>query len=193
MAVGWLALAAFERIPACWARALRGASLVSLFVAAACAALAAHSLGMSETFAIPFASLGFAVSAGGLSLLAGRECWGDGFRHLALVVALGGMGIDLLHSPDVFTSCGLFVSAVATLSYGYLSERRALFLAGAAGVVFALAYHVRYAAMLYAYTRWGSLALLGALVIVAAGYLERNGDWVVERVRGFRAHIATFR
>jgi hypothetical protein len=193
VAVGWLAVAAMAKLPEVLKGVLRSACLVSLFLAAGCASAAAGSVGMSETFAIPFAALGFAVSAGGLSIFAGREAWGDSFRHLALVVALGGMVVDLLHSPDVFTSGGLFLSAVATLSYGYLSERKALFLAGVAGVLFALAYHVRYAAMLYAYTRWGSLALLGVLVIVAAGYLERNGDKTLEWVHGFRAHLATFR
>jgi len=193
VAVGWLALAAVERLPDALRGALRSACLFSLMVAAGFASAAAIAVGMAETYGIPFAVLGFAVSAGGLSLLAGNESWGDRFRHTALVVALLGMHVDLLHSPDVFTSAALFVSAVATLSYGYLSERKALFLAGATGVIFALAYHVRYAAMLYAYTRWGSLALLGALVIIAAGYLERNGDRTLAWVHGFRAKVASFR
>jgi hypothetical protein len=193
MAVAWLAVASLARLPDVLKGAMRSACLASLFLASGFASAAAGSVGMPETFAIPFAVLGFALCAGALSIFAGREAWGDSFRHLALVVALGGMVVDLLHSPDVFTSGGLFLSAVATLSYGYLSERKALFLAGVAGVLFALAYHVRYAAMLYAYTRWGSLALLGALVIVAAGYLERNGEKTLEWVQGFRAHLATFR
>jgi len=192
VAVGWLAAAAVERLPEVLRGMLRSASLVSLLVAAGFASAAAGSLGVPDTYALPFAALGFAGAAGGLSLFAGRQAWGDRFRHVSLVVALSGLAADLLLSPDVFTSGGLFVSAVATLSYGYLSKRRALFLAGAAGVLFALAYHVRYAAMLYAYTRWGSLALLGALVIVAAGQLERNGDRALGWVRGVRASLATF-
>lgn len=193
IAVGWLGLAALERLPELLRGFLRAACLVSLTVASGFGAAAATSAGMAGTYAIPFATLSFAAAAAGLSLVAGREAWGDQFRHTALVTALFGMLVDLVHSPDVLTSAGLFVSAVATLSYGYLSERKSLFLAGCAGVLFALAYHVRYAALLYAYTRWGSLALLGVLVIIAAGYLERNGERTLERVRGFREHVASFR
>ena len=67
-----------------------------------------------------------------------------------------------------------------------------LLLTGVAGLGFALVQHVRWAIELYAWSHWGSLALLGGAVIVSASLLERHHDVVIRHVSGLRRRFATW-
>ncbi len=191
-AIALLALSQLSRLGEGLQAMTRFLSLGSLSVASGFAAGTAMSLGMAATYGLPFAALIFALGATTFSLVGGTARWGEEFRMIAGVSLLGGLSLDLIQSPDVLTSAACFAVSIGAVCLGYLNERRPLFLAGLAGVVFALAFHVRYAVMLYAYTRFGSLALLGILVILVAGYLDRNGQELGPRLRGFRQRIAAW-
>jgi hypothetical protein len=135
-------------------------------------------------------SLLYAGAVTGLSLLAGEASWGARFRRSAACVAVGGTGLNLVFFPGAFASIACLVASIATLSYGFLTERKAIFVAGAGGVLFASAHHLRDALSVYAFSHWGSLAILGVIVILAASLLERHWALLVAHAMAFRRRFA---
>jgi len=117
---------------------------------------------------------------------------GELYRRAAAVIAVAGMSTNLLLFPGVAASFVCLVTAIAVLAYGYLAERRLVFFAGTGATAFGLVYHLRYAAALYAVSRWGSLAALGIAVIFAAAYVERCHEELIARVTGFRRRLAAW-
>ena len=192
LSVAALALAQVRQLPPGIRAVCRIGSLGHLGIASTFAAETAVSIGLAGTYALPFAATAFAAGAFLASLLAEREAWGEQFRVIAAVGLLTGLAADLLFSPDVLTSAACFAVSIGTLCFGYLNERRPLFVAGLGGVAFALAFHVRHAVMLYAFGRWGTLALLGIAVILVAGYLDRHGAALGPRLRQFRDRVAAW-
>jgi hypothetical protein len=185
------ALAAMPRIPERWRERLHSLSLVPTAGAIAFVTFALmEGPGLADRFAIPVGSLLYAGAVTALSLLAGEAPWGSRFRRSAAGVAVAGMGVNLLLFPGAFASIACLVAAIATLSYGFLMERRALLAIGAAGVLCAGAYHLQQALTIYAYSQWGSLAILGVIVILAASVLERHWGLLVERATLFRRRFA---
>jgi hypothetical protein len=191
-AIGLLATSLWTRLDEALQGVARFLSVIHLSIAAAFATDMAVSFGLAGTYALPFGALVFSLGVTTFSLLSGTERWGEQFRMLAGLSLLGALTLDLMLSPDVLTSAACFSVSVITVCLGYLNERRPLFFAGIAGVVFSLAFHVRAAVMLYAYGRFGSLALLGIAVILIAGYLDRNGHRLAPRFREFRERVAAW-
>lgn len=178
---GVVALASFagaeeRRLPAPLRGALRAASLLALALSSACATAAvADTAALPGSVALPLGGLLFAGLAGALSLLAGEARWGEAYRRSAALCWVGVSALDLALFPGVVSSLVALCAAIATLCYGYVSRRRAIFLAGAAGALIAAATHVRIAIELYAVSHWASLAGLGIAVILAAAAVERHG------------------
>ena len=59
-----------------------------------------------------------------------------------------------------------------------------------AGGALALVTHLRAAIDIYAFANWGSLALLGVAVILAAAVVERRGTLWAERLQSWRTRLA---
>jgi hypothetical protein len=185
---GALALASFafaeeRRTPLPLRGLLRSLCLASIGVSSASATVALFdALALSMSVALPLAGVLFASLVTGLSLFAGEARWGEAYRRAAALALLGTTAADLLLFPGVVSSIAALCASIATLSYGFVTERRTLFLVGVGGALFAAATHVRAAIELYAVSHWGSLALLGVLVILAATAVERHGvsigDWL---------------
>jgi hypothetical protein len=190
-----VALASFagaeeRRLLAPLRRGLRGLSLVALAASSASATLAlVEAVSLPDSMALPLGGLGFAAFATGLSLFAGEARWGERYRRAAALGLVGATALDLWLFPGVVSSLAALCAAIATLSYGYVTDRRAVFLAGAGGALFAAATHVRVAIDLYAISHWGSLALLGIGVILAATAVERHGDALGERIARLRRRL----
>jgi hypothetical protein len=188
VALASFALAEERRIPALLRAALRGTSLVALGATSASATLAfAQAASLSISVALPLGGVLFAVLASLLSLVAGDARWGEVNRRAAALALLATTAVDLVFFPSVVSSLAGLTVAIGTLSYGFVTERRGVFLAGVAGALLAVATHVQAAIELYALSHWGSLALVGVLVILAATGVERHGsalsEWLTEQRR----------
>jgi len=187
VALGSFALALESRVPAVVASSLRGLSLASLACSAASLAAAfVDTLGLPASIALPIAGTGFGAAATGLSLLAGDALWGGLYRRAAAAGVLGTFALDLWIYPGVVSSIACGAASIVVLSYGFLWERRGLFVAGLAGAVLAVLTQLKAAIELYAWSHWGSLALLGVAVVLAATAVERHGEALGERVAFWR-------
>jgi hypothetical protein len=187
-----IAIAGVRRLPEGLREVLPDASLLPTLATSAFAAGALFDAGIPASLAFPAGVLCFGGMTLWLSLLAGSAAWGARHRRVAVVGTVCGMAVDLVVHPGVVASLGCLVTAIAALSHGYLTQRRAIFVTGLAAALFGLAFHVRYALGLYAYTRWGSLAVLGVAVILAASWLERHWDDLVARAAVFRERFAAW-
>ena len=185
------ALAGEPRVSGTLRAGLRGASLAAIFCSCAFATVAvANAVALPASAALPLFGLGFGTIATGLSLFAGSAAWGDAYRRVAAWTVLAAMALDLAFFPGVVASLACLVVSIAALSYGFLAERRGILLAGAAGAGLSVVTHVRAAIDLYAFSHWGSLALLGVAVILAATLVERHGGAIAERSRVLRRRLA---
>ena len=168
---------------------IQGAATVPAAVAWFCfTAALEQGTGIPDGAVIPAFVLPFAATLIGMSLLATSS--GAAYRRAAAAVAMGGLAFDLALFPSVLVSLACLTVAIATLAYGYLLERKLLFLTGGAGLLFALGHHVQYAIELYAWSHWGSLALLGAAVIVCASFIERHHERLFAEVGQLRQRLA---
>jgi hypothetical protein len=162
----------------------------ALAAAGACllGAKALGAAGLPDAAVLPAATLPYAALLALLSAFSvGRPAeW----RGAAAVVALGGTTANLLLYESPLASFFCLAVSIAALAYGYGVRHRGLFAAGAAGAVFALAEHVERAIELYAWSSWGSLALLGMAVIAGASLLERHHRAVGARLAAWRERVA---
>ncbi len=172
---------------------LRGLPRWAAVVPAAWAALAladALHVGPALGLGLPVAAGAFALQLGAASLLAGDEGWGREFRALAGLGFAGACVANLAFERGVAASLVAGAASIGALAWGTLRESRALQVAGAAGALAAVAVHVRHAIALYEWSRWGSLALLGVAVIVAASLVERFGPRALARVERWKRGLA---
>ncbi|MGH0032909.1 MAG: hypothetical protein ACQGVC_24215 [Myxococcota bacterium] len=191
--LGATALAGERRIAPPLRAALRGSALASLALSAAFATRAADlALALPESALLPLGGALFASVATGLSLLAGREVWGVAYRRAAAWVLLASMALDLAFFPGVIAAVACLLTSVAALSYGFLTQRRSIFLAGGVGALLSLVTHLRAAIDLYALSHWGSLALVGVAVILAATWVERRGAGFAETFAAWRDRLAAW-
>ncbi len=143
--------------------------------------------GLPPAAGIPAAAFPFAGLLVALSFLGQGS--GASRRRLAAGVALAAAVLDLALFPGVATALPCAALGIAALGYGFLVGRRPLLLAGAGAALFALLHQVRAALDLYAVSHWGSLALLGALVIVCASLMERHHEEIRARLAPWRARL----
>ena len=191
IALGSFALAEERRIPTPMRTVLRGTSLAALVATSASATVAlTEAVSLPIDLALPLGGVLFAVLASVLSLAAGDARWGEVHRRAAALGLLATTAIDLVLFPSVVSSLAGLTVAIGTLSYGFVTERRGVFLAGAGGALLAVATHVRAAIELYALSHWGSLALLGVFVILAATAVERHGPALADSLATLRRRLA---
>lgn len=139
---------------------------------------------------LPIGGLAFASTATALSLSAGHELWGAAYRRISAWVLLAAMALDLWIFPGVVAAFACLVTAIVAMSYGFLTQRRAIFLAGVVGGALALLTHLRAAIDFYAFANWGSLALLGVVVILAAALVEQRGALWAAQFTAWRGRLA---
>jgi hypothetical protein len=164
---------------------------VSALAAAGACLLGAKALGaagLPDAAVLPAATLPYAAL---LALLSGFTVGRPAqWRGASAVVALGGTTANLLLYESALASFFCLAVSIAALAYAYGVRHRGLFAAGAACAVFALAEHVERAIELYAWSSWGSLALLGMAVIAAASLLERHHRALGSRLAAWRERVA---
>jgi hypothetical protein len=80
---------------------------------------------------------------------------------------------------------------MAVAAWGYRTRAFALFAAGAAGTLVALASAVHEVVDAFSLGGWTGLALLGVAFILAGSLLERRGERLGALVGGWRSRFAT--
>lgn len=198
VACGTLALACTtaageQRLWGALRAALRGAALACIGLASVFATDALDAgLQLPDSALLPLGGLLFASVATGLSLTARGETWAIGYRRIAAWVLLGAMALDLGLFPGVVAAVACLVTSIVALSYGFLTQRRAIFLAGVAGAVLSLLCHLRAAIDIYALANWGSLAFVGIAVILTATLVERRGAALATGFAAWRERMAAW-
>ena len=114
---------------------------------------------------------------------------GSMHRRLACGISLLATSVNLVIYPGILASLLCMGVAIAILVYGFVVEQKVIFFTGVAGVLFGLGYHCKYAFRFYSLTSWGSLALLGVSIIIAASLLEKNQGRIRNRVSAFRTRM----
>jgi len=110
-------------------------------------------------------------------------------RRAAAALAVSAAGLNLALFPGLGTAWTCATLGIAALGYGFLVGQQALLACGIGATLFALLHHVRVALDLYAVSHWGSLALLGAAVIVAASLMERHHEELRARLAVWRSRL----
>ena len=197
VAVGWFATAVglfavswLERIPAPLRGLPRWGALVPAGWAAAALAGAVQDAGLTQGLVVPFGAAAFGGQLALASFFAGDADWGRSFRRIAATGFVGACVFNLLLVPGLVASIFAGVASIGLLAWGTLREQRPLQWAGAAGALGAVAVHVQHAMTLYAWSRWGSLALLGVVVILAASWVERVGPVALQRFEIWKRRLA---
>ncbi len=169
-------------------RLLQGLSMVP----ASCSLISLADLfyrafSLSSQWTIPLCTLPTAVLLVAASWYAIGS--GTGYRRAAALIALAGTSVNLLIFPGLTSSLVCLITALAILICGFMVEQKIMFFSGAAGVIFGLGYHLKYALNLYSLLNWGSLAVIGMAIIIFASLLERHQEQLRERIRQFRSRL----
>jgi hypothetical protein len=182
-----LVLSREERLRRMHRRLLEAAGWVASATTCIFGSGALLAAGLPAAAGIPAAAFPFAGILLAGSLLGASD--GARLRRTAAAIALGAAGLNLALFPGVATACTCAALGIAALGYGFLVGQRTLLAAGVCATAFALLHHVRVALDLYAVSHWGSLALLGAGVIVAASLMERHHEELRARLQGLRTRL----
>jgi hypothetical protein len=186
-------LANQARVPQPLRSALRGAALVAIGCASA---FATGALGdadlVGDSALLPIGGVLFAGVAAAVSLAESSAAWSVAYRRIGAGVLAAALAIDLWVFQDVVAAFTALIGSIALLSYGFVSRQRAILVAGAAGAVLALLVHLHAAIELYAFANWGSLALLGVAVILAAALVERRGAALGAAIAVWRARLVAW-
>jgi hypothetical protein len=187
------ALAGEARVPQPARAALRGAALVAIASASAfaTAAIGAGAL-VPDSALLAIGGVLFASVAGAISLAEPSARWSGAYRRIGAGVLVASLAVGLWVFQDVVAAFTCLVGSIALLSYGFVHRQRPILLAGAAGAALALLIHLRAAIELYAFAHWGSLALLGVAVILAAALVERRGAALGAALAVWRARFAAW-
>ncbi|MEM7408909.1 MAG: hypothetical protein AAF430_01575 [Myxococcota bacterium] len=197
LAVGWFSVALgltavswVSRLPEQARNVARWSAVVPAGWAAAAFADALGGAGLAQGFLVPMAAAGFAAQLALASFFAGDEPWGASFRRVGVLAFAGACVLNLALVPGLVASLLAGIAGIGLLGWGTLRDQRPLQWIGAASALAAVAVHVQHAIALYAWSRWGSLALLGVLVILAASWVERAGPVALRRIEIWKRRLA---
>lgn len=187
---GLTALAAWRAAPDGVREVARWASLVPALRVAAAVGEGAANMGVTGGLVLPLAALCFGTQLVGASLVGATAAWGRWLRSAAGLGLAGACVVNLAVAPGIVASLLAGLASVSLLAWGTLREHRPLQLLGTAGALLAGAAHVQHAIAFYHWNRWGSLALLGVVVILAASGVERFGPRALARVEVWKRRFA---
>jgi hypothetical protein len=168
-------------------RVLESGGLVAAAATCAFGSAALLTAGFPGAAGIPAAAFPFAgiLLAWSLADASG----GAARRRAAAAVALAAAGLNLALFPGLGTAWTCATLGIAALGYGFLVGQHALLACGIGATRFARLHHIRVALDLYAVSHWGSLACLGAAVIVAASLMERHHEALRARLTVWRSRL----
>lgn len=130
-------------------------------------------------FFLPWATGVFILSLRGAG--AGRVT-----RGLVASMAFCLCWVNLAEFGDTYANVACIMAAVALIISAFILEEKAVLGAGLATLLLGIAYHLHMALTLLQGNLWLSLALAGAVVVLASSCLERNGAAI--RLRLQKAH-----
>ena len=142
----------------------------------------------SQPFPILLLSLPYATTLIALS----RWSAGNGLIYARLGAGVGIAGVigQLLSYPSVGASVLCLAVGLATFAYGYYVQQRLVLAAGALGALGGLLFQLKFALELYSWSRWGALAVIGLLTVVAAALLERYQERILAWSGGFSRRVS---
>lgn len=114
---------------------------------------------------------------------------GRNYRRAAAALAISVVVIQLFTNPGVIASLLCIVTSIGVGIAGYLMEEKVLLQTGGFGLVMGVFYQLRYAMMLYAFSPWLSLAIVGIATVFLASYVERKGSLVTKHIGEFQARV----
>jgi hypothetical protein len=141
-----------------------------------------QSLGVPRSAILPFVGLPLA----GMLLLFGRHAGDSGatYRKAAATVAFSTVALNLF-SGTVVASLSALVLGLVLLAIGTYRKQFLSIIAGGGlgitGLVIQLGHAIRFAQIF----NWGSLSLLGILLVFVAAYFERHPDRLARAVNAF--------
>jgi hypothetical protein len=101
---------------------------------------------------------------------------GVAYRKVAAFIAMLIAFNQLFEDPTLASSMFCITTAILMIVYSYVVELRLVLYIGILGFASGLAYHLRYAAELYSYSPWLSLAVTGIITILASSIIESRYD-----------------
>lgn len=101
---------------------------------------------------------------------------GGSYRKVAALIAMLIAFNQLFEYPTLASSMFCITTAILMIVYSYVVELRLVLYTGILGFASGLAYHLRYAAELYSYSPWLSLAVTGIITILASSVIESRYD-----------------
>jgi hypothetical protein len=168
-------------------RVLESAGLVTSAITCGFASAALLAAGLPPAAGLPAAAFPFAGILLAWSFATSSD--GSARRRAAAGLGLSAAALNLALYPGVGTAWACSALGITALGYGFLVGQRALLTAGIGATAFAMLHHVRVALDIYAISHWGSLAFLGAAVIVAASLMERHHEELRARLAGLRSRL----
>ncbi len=129
-----------------------------------------------------------------LLLLSSRWSTGSGrnYRRVAAAVAVGGALGNLVADPGVAASLLCLGVGIAVLAHGFYVRQQLILLAGGLATAAGLVYQLRYALEIYAWSRWGVLAVVGLLTVLTAALLERYQERATAWVTDFGRRLGSW-
>ena len=117
---------------------------------------------------------------------------GNYYRRAAAGLAIFTVTVNLMIFPGLGTALICLAVSMASVIYGFLNERRLIFLGGLFGVAVALIHHLRQALDIWSLGSWSSLAVIGILIVLAASLLERNHQALIQWTVKIRQQVASW-
>lgn len=117
---------------------------------------------------------------------------GSGYRKAGVLLGITSVIAELFFYPGTVSSFLCVFTGLLAVSYGYTVEEKATFALGLLGLGVGLGYHLKAALELATFSPWISLAVVGITTIIASSYIERNHRAIAQRLRMFKARMATW-
>lgn len=114
---------------------------------------------------------------------------GRNYRRAAAALAISVVVMQLFVNPGVLSSLLCIITSIGVGIAGYMMEEKVLLQTGGFGLVMGLLYQLRYATMLYAFSPWLSLAMVGIATVFLATYVEKKGLLVMKRIGEFQTRV----
>lgn len=146
---------------------------------------------ISQSLGIPFIALPYAA----ILMVTSFKGVSDGRleRTLAAVVSVLAVILQVIAFPGVLTFTFALMTSILILSYGFVSQQKSLFFGGLLGVGVSLINHLRFALILDVLNPWISLAILGAITIVAAAYAEKHFPRIATSIKSLHGQISAWK
>ena len=111
------------------------------------------------------------------------------YRSLALNCFMTGLMTEMVTHATLLVSFIAIAAGIACAAAAYQAKNLAGFIGSLLVLVAGLTHHLHLAMAIYQYSPWISLAVLGALTILSASFIEQHHRSLLLRIHGVKAHF----